>query len=53
MTLADAVSEIMSWQRADHRRAAMIVRDGKVTLQYLDIEAIFDRLDFPESRNRV
>lgn len=49
MTVTSAVMRVMSWKNRPVRESAQLNREGRETLLYADIIAIFARPDFPIS----
>jgi len=49
LTLADAVKHVMGFEDPRYRMMVKILRDTGPTLDRPDIEAIYDRPDFPRS----
>ena len=49
MSLAEAVRTVMSWPDVRDRMTAAILREGEPLMSSSQIEAVFNRSDFPIS----
>jgi hypothetical protein len=49
LSLADAVRTVMSWPTKDRMMAAILRDDGSPIMESSEIEAIYQRSDFPIS----
>ncbi len=49
MSLAKAVRTVMGWPDVRDRMTAAILREGEPLTKMSEIEAVFSRLDFPNS----